>query len=329
MVSRPRYARPVVIRSKMVLEMAEALTTDNNWPLQQARIIMRPQGGDAPGVCLFGSDSPDAIEEVANGSVHFAIINPAGPLTMAVRGTGPFKEPIPLRAIAVIPSGDAFSFAVSEKTGLTSLEDIRDRRYPLRVSLRGQRDHANHFYERVVLGELGFSLDDIVSWGGQVRYDAGLPTGTSTSGADVEVSRLDLARRGEVDAIFDEAIGSWTEPVLDAGFRILSLSEPLVQRLEAMGLRRNTIPKERFPKLERDVLSLDFSGWPIYTHANVADDVITAFCAALEAKKDRIPWQGDGPLPLERMVQNTPDAPLDIPLHPAAERFWRRQGYLP
>jgi len=48
----------------------------------------------------------------------------------------------------------------------------------------------------------------------------------------------------------------------------------------------------------------------------------------LEARKDRILWQGQGPLPLEHMCRDTPEGPLDLPLHPAAERFWRAQGYL-
>jgi TRAP-type uncharacterized transport system substrate-binding protein len=48
----------------------------------------------------------------------------------------------------------------------------------------------------------------------------------------------------------------------------------------------------------------------------------------LEARKDSIGWQEPGPLPLELMCRDTPDAPLVIPLHPAAERFWRERGYL-
>jgi hypothetical protein len=28
------------------------------------------------------------------------------------------------------------------------------------------------------------------------------------------------------------------------------------------------------------------------------------------------------------MVSDTPEAPLAIPLHPAAERFWKQQGYI-
>ena len=76
------------------------------------------------------------------------------------------------------------------------------------------------------------------------------------------------------------------------------------------------------------MLTLDFSGFPVYTRADVSDDVVTALCAALEASKERIPWQGEGPLPLDRMCRDTPDGPLDVPLHPAAERFWRQKGYI-
>ena len=52
------------------------------------------------------------------------------------------------------------------------------------------------------------------------------------------------------------------------------------------------------------------------------------FCRALEASKDRIPWAEDAPLPLARMVRDTPEGHLEVPLHPAAERFWQERGYL-
>jgi TRAP-type uncharacterized transport system substrate-binding protein len=56
---------------------------------------------------------------------------------------------------------------------------------------------------------------------------------------------------------------------------------------------------------------------------------VTAFCQGLEEKKDRIPWYGEGPMDLKLMVSDTREAPMVIPFHPAAERFWRQQGYLP
>jgi TRAP-type uncharacterized transport system substrate-binding protein len=80
--------------------------------------------------------------------------------------------------------------------------------------------------------------------------------------------------------------------------------------------------------LSDDVPTLDFSGFAVYTHARVPDAVITSICVALEARKDRIGWQEPGPLPIDQMCRDTAAGPLMIPLHPAAERFWRERGYL-
>ena len=50
--------------------------------------------------------------------------------------------------------------------------------------------------------------------------------------------------------------------------------------------------------------------------------------AGLVARKHNIPWEGEGPLPVERMCQDAADTPIDVPLHPAAERYWRKCGFL-
>ena len=107
-----------------------------------------------------------------------------------------------------------------------------------------------------------------------------------------------------------------------------ALDEAMLTQLEALGFRRAMLPKAHYLRLETDVPTLDFSGFPVYTHANVPDAIVTAVCAALEARKETIIWQESGPLPLERMCRDTLAGPLNIPLHPAAERFWRERGYL-
>ncbi|HLY64626.1 MAG TPA: hypothetical protein VKU60_03740, partial [Chloroflexota bacterium] len=165
----------------------------------------------------------------------------------------------------------------------------------------------------------GFSLQDVLSWGGEVKYLARIPQAPE---------RIDAIRRGEVDAIFDEAVNRWLYPALDAGMRLLHLTEPHLAKLEAMGFRRGIVRQADYPKLGEDVLSLDFSGWPIFTHTDAPDELIIRYCQALEARKENIPWQGPGALPLERMCHDGPDTPLDVPLHPAAARFWRERGYL-
>ena len=153
-------------------------------------------------------------------------------------------------------------FAVKQATGLKSITDIRDRKFPLKLSLRGQPDHSLQVIINHVCAAAGFTLDDIVSWGGEVRFDAGMPYGQNRIGA---------VHRGEIDAIFDEGASAWGNMALDLGMTFLSLPEAILQRLEAVGLRRGLIEKKSFPKLSADVPTLDFSGWPIYTLASTPD----------------------------------------------------------
>ena len=267
------------IRSRLVLELASELVDQAGWVHRQARVSLRPQGADRWNVTLFASDGPAAIDQVARGDVQVAISNPAGYLALPMRGTGPFVAPIALRAITVIPSPDQLAFAVTERTGLKSFREIRERRYPLRVSMRGQKDHALHPIVHEVFAAAGFSFDDIVSWGGQVRYDEGLP---------MKSNRFRAMQHGEVDMIIDEAVRSWVNPAAEAGMHVLPLDEPMLLKLEAIGLRRAFISRARYPKLPHDVPTLDFSGFAVYTHADVPDAVITSICTALEARKGRI-----------------------------------------
>ena len=292
------------IRSRLVLEVASELVDQPQWRYRQTRVNLREQGGDGWPIALFGSDSPAAIAQVANGEVQVAMINPAAPLALALRGKGPFREPIALRAIAVVPSPDQLAFAVTKQTDVQSLRELRERRLPLRVSIRGQMDHSLHLVVKEVLSAAGFSLEDITSWGGQVRYDPGLPKGPNRVGA---------MQRGEVDMIIDEAVHNWLNVALESEMHVLPLDESMLTQLETLGFQRAVLPKADYPKLDSDVPTLDFSGFPVYTHANVPDSIVTAVCAALEARKEKIIWQEPGPLPLESMCRDTPAGPLNIP----------------
>lgn len=313
-----RFAGTGTMRSRLMLEVASELVGRSSWPDKQVQIHFREQGATDWRLCFFASDAPNAVDAVASGQANFAICNPGGILAMAVRGAGPFKEPLPLRAIMVIPQIDRLGFAVTEKSGISSISEFRDGHAALRVSLRGQRDHSVHLYIDQLLTAYGFTLDDIRQWGGQVRYDPGIPTW----------GRLDAVKAGEIDVIIDEAFHNYAQTALDIGMRFLPIDEPELQKLEAAGLRRVAVKREEYPQFPADLWTVDFSGWPVFTLASTSDDMVTAFCAALEARKERVPWYGEGPLDLALMVSDTPEAPMMIPLHLAAERFWRGQGYL-
>jgi TRAP-type uncharacterized transport system substrate-binding protein len=310
---------PATTRSQIMLEVASELVRPRGYDYQQAMIKLREQGSESWAYTLFGSDTPEAIRQVARREVDIAAINPASPLTLAYRGTGPFTAPIPVRVITVIPSLDWLGFAIKESTGITSLADIKAKKFPLRVSIRAQADHSIHFFVDQVLECYGFSLADVESWGGVVHHDAGMPYSALRSGK---------VKSGEIDAIFDEALRGFVNPATEMGMRFLPLEPEIIDQLVAKGFRSTVITKAHFPSLPQDVPTLDFSGWPIFTHADVPEQFVYDYCRALEARKGTIVWQEPGPLPLHRMCVDSKEGPMDVPLHAGAERYWREVGYL-
>lgn len=315
-------ANPVTIRSRVVLEIAAEIVALPDQPLRQAKVLLREQGGEALDwpLRLFGSSTQEGVDAVSARESALAIVNPSSALTLAFRGSAPFFSPQPVRAISVLPSEDELVFAVHPKTGLTRFEQIFEERRPLKLSLRGQRDHFLHTMLEHVANAAGGSLRDIEKWGGHVRLEGSLPFPNST--------KFQNLVSGELDAIFDEGVYEWLNPAIEAGMNVLGLSDSTIGKLEGMGYRRSKLRASRYPKLGRDVPTLDFSGWPIFVHTDLADSLVTQFCRALEARKHLIPWEGDGPLPLDMMCRDTPATALGVPLHPAAELFWRQRGYL-
>jgi TRAP-type uncharacterized transport system substrate-binding protein len=317
----PERLLPATIRSRIALEMAAELVAASDQPLRQAKVLLRDQAAGGDWTCtLFASSGIEGIEAVARGEAALAMVNPANMLMLAHRGKGPFTSPLPVRTLTVIPSYDAYAFAIRADSGITSFEEIAAKRFPLRVGLRGQMGHSLHYILADVFAATGLSADKIFQWGGEMHREGLLPYPTH--------AKFQKFVHGELNAIFDEAAFVWVAAALEAGMTMLPLSEATMAQLEAIGYRRGYLRKADFPKLKDDVLTIDYSGWPVFVHADLPEPLVTKMCAALEARKALIPWGGEGPLPLERMCIESKETPQLVPYHPAAERFWKERGYL-
>ena len=306
---------PNVTRSRVVVEIAAALLGMDGQPLNQAKVLLRR--GNAPDfpVALFGSGTVEGIDEVVNHRAALALINPSTALRMAYLGTGPFTTPQPVRTLAVVPTNDQLVLAVRSSTGLTMFEEIATRRFPLHVHTRGTPRHALQFMVPALLRAAGCSVDDLSSWGGAVAYDGGFPFTHSTIVAAL--------RADELEALFEEGADEWLPIALERGMTILGLSDATIAAAEKVGFRRAAITRAKYPQLPADVQTVSFSGWPIFVHADASDEFVTQCCTALDERKAFVPWQGAGPLPTGRMWRDADDTPIDVPLHPAALRFWQ------
>jgi hypothetical protein len=328
-------SRVDVQRSMLVLAACEGLMKTGLPNIGgQVQVKMRPQGTIRWQTSMLASDSPMGIEAVARRDADLAIVNPSAVLTLAYRGRGRYRSPIPVRIVTVMPQRDHLALAVNANSGLKYLEDVAEQHYPLKVSLRGERtDHSVHMVVNDVLEAAGCPLHKIQEWGGSVDYDPGIGDQMVHSG---QPTRIERVRNGSRDAVFDEAFYTWVHDALDSDMQFLSLREGTLNRLCADGYRRSVVPKQDHNGLQDDVITIDFSGWAVFTHAETPDAAVRAFCIGIEQNKHRIPWEaeglergaGMGPFPLERLCLGPEDAPFDVPFHPAAEHFWSECGYL-
>ncbi len=271
----------------------------------------------------FTTGSFREILDVANKKFSMAWVNPSVLLTMACRGTGPFRTPRPLRAIAVFPSWDVMGFAVHESTGIVSLEQIAKEKIPLRLSTgRIPQDRlsasAAMFTVSSVLKAAGFSLAQLRRWGGKLHI-APRPS---------DPSRRAAIKSGKVNAIFDEGIKSWGRTALEKGFRYLPVEGKVLKDLTRLGYRPAQLSSVHFKKLDCSVPTLDFSGWPMIVHSDMPDEVAYALCEAIESRRKVFPTDNYKPLDMAQLCANDGEAPLDALLHPGAQRFYRERGFL-
>jgi len=339
----PRYNSGIQ-RSKGLLELAAALydtslsrqSTRSGTRTPQidsrlgAQLSLRIDGrkeaatDTSLGISMGVGGSCANLVAVADKELSLLWINPNAPLALAYKGCPPFDKPLPLRTIAVFPSWDAGVIAVHESTGITSIEQIRERRLPLRVSTGTLiappfDDDPTMFAVATVMSAAGFSFADIVAWGGSVH----------TVSRPSHPERAAMIDKGQIDAVFDEGILSWGQYAIERGFRFLPLEGGLRTRVTAAGYDVVTVTPNRLPALRQAVPSVDFCGWPMIVHKDMPEELAYALCEALEARKLVIPTDNYKPLDLRQLCSPDEETPRGAPLHPGAERFYRERGYLP
>lgn len=275
------------------------------------------------GVSFGVGGSRENLIRVAEKYLSLLWINPNAPLALAHKGCPPFSAPLPLRTIAVFPSWDAGVIAVHESTGITSIEQIRERCYPLRVSTGNLiappfDDDPTMFAIATVMTAAGFSFADIVAWGGSVH----------TTSRPSHPERAAMIDKGAIDAVFDEGIMSWGQYALERGFRILPLEGAVRDRVAAAGFDILNVTRSRLPRLVEPVPSVDFCGWPMIVHRDMPDDLAYALCEAIEARKLAIPTDNYKAVDMRQLCSPDEETPRGAPLHPGAERFYRERGYL-
>jgi TRAP-type uncharacterized transport system substrate-binding protein len=258
---------------------------------------------------------------VGQKKYDFAFGNPVGLARMAYLGCGFYKKKIPLRAIGVFPTWDRLIFAVRKDTGIHSLDEIRNRRYPLRISTRrfGKLQTTLYVIEEI-LKAYGITLRDIEKWGGKVMQAA------SPSSAD----RMQHIQSGEANAVFDEGIKSWGPAALESDMRFLSVDGEALRKMEKIGFPSATLTQTHYPDLDQESRTVDFSGWTYFCHADLPSSIAYGMAQAVDLCHAQIPVDhfDKRPMTMEEFCRGGEAGQLNIPLHPGAKKYFRERGYL-
>jgi len=305
------------IRAKMLWEIGLDVAGDPAIPYggdRDVRISVGSGGGDTwkPSLNL-ATGSAIMAHDVCRGAVDMAFVNPSALLTQAHRGVGLFDNSLPVRVVCSYPSWDSFAMVAHPRTGLKTVRDIRDKRYPLKVSVREDPTHST----LVLIDQLfridGFSLKEFVAWGGQLV----------TTGAPAGPKRMEPLKAGTIDAVFDEALIVWLGEALGAGYQFLDFTPGSLTAMTELGWRRASIRPGDYPNVSREYACLDFSGWPLYCRASLDEKIVIDVCEAVVARRNEIPWTTGDYHGVAQVFADSRETPIDVPLHAGVEKFLR------
>ncbi|MFQ5852841.1 MAG: hypothetical protein ACE5JU_19960 [Candidatus Binatia bacterium] len=254
---------------------------------------------------------------VGSGKLDIGWLNPSIIATMAYLGKGPFRRSYPLRVLAVFPSWDRLVIAVAGNLGVRSMEELKEKHPALCVSV-ADNDCVN-FAIRALLRAHGLKLESFIEWGGSVK-----PVVRPSN-----PRRREGITSGEINVVIDEGLDSWGPLALEHEMVFLPFSEKALIKLERYGFRRALLAGGRLQgKLQESTEVVDFSGWPLITHASFPAEIAYHIVAVLDRIREEIPFDSAQVPPMSSLCHNTEQGPLDIPLHPGAERYYREKGYL-
>lgn len=255
-----------------------------------------------------GKDGPNQVM-VNRGDVQFGIASDI--LTIrALKGEPPFRGKLDkLRLVAVLNHNQAVQYFVDEKTGIKDASDLKEKKYPLKITVNRKGTVIDLLSEKL-LELYGVSYRDIASWGGKVEKIPG-------------PEAMDLWDAGQMDAIIEVCqfpSSRFYELGQKHGLRLLSLDDKVIEGLNSqMGTTSITIPAGTYPFQKEDCRTVT-SQLLLVTSADTSDELVEGVLSSMVKNIDylRTVHSNLKDLSPAIMADNTA-----IPMHPAAERFYK------
>ena len=249
---------------------------------------------------------------VNSGRVQFGLIH-SGVGRLAMAGEYPYQHKLEnIRGVSFIYSDSAFHFLVNERLGISSIEEIREKKYPLHLSVI-YRGSLMEIASKAALEAYGMSYQDIESWGGKIFF---LSLRTS----------LAMMKDGRIDAIsvtvqFPQT--SITEASLRQDLRILPLTEQAIEYANTkLGTYRSKIPAGTYSFVKTDIPTFSDT-CVLIANAEVEEERVYEVIGAIFKNLDYLHKVHRA---LSTLTPSDMPRVNDLPLHPGAQRFYREKG---
>jgi uncharacterized protein len=281
------------------------------------------RAGPKTRTAIWSMADDDPVALVQNGVADLCLMTPTmlGPSRVTGEGLYVGRAAPNLRALATIPQNDCMLFAVAPQFGISSYDDLRKKRPPLRIATSPKTSPIG-YVGRLLLEAHGIDEAQLNAWGVTFVED------------DHPFDSLDRVIKGEADAVLHEAVMTpgWVRVVEGGkGIPLPAEETALIKLQREHGFGRNPLPAGYWNTLTETLEALDFSDFVILVRDDMPDDVahLLTWCAVearteLERQFMSLPVNRSPityPLDPKKMAQTT------IPLHPGATRYYQEAGH--
>jgi TRAP-type uncharacterized transport system substrate-binding protein len=256
-----------------------------------------------------GGEIPETAYRVDSGEADISVTTTFG-ARAAHNGKPPYTKKLRIKGIAEIQYPlHWFVNMIRADTGLTSFEELVQKRPPLRLCLPAPNILVSYPVKSIFML---FGIDpyvDIPAWGGQIITDFNA------------VPRLMAS--GEADGLFRENSPLRYDVSQLCDVRFFQLTGEQTQRVsEEIAIAPGVIKAGAYKNQEKDVLTLDAEGFTFFSRGDLPDEIAHGIARAID-HNTRSHYISSSIFYSPRFAVNT-----GTPLHPGSTKYYREQGYL-
>ena len=263
-----------------------------------------------------GVGAPIVIE---NGQADIIMSN-AGPAKWAaedgILGNPPTEN---VRAIAGGLGRDfvnvLFTQEFVDKTGITTVEDIVEKEYPVRIAVKKIGTLGHLAFEKL-FEALGVTVEDIESWGGKVDLLAGDTVKTYLQDGKADIT-VDHVAAGQANT---------TELCMTTEMHFPQLADETLNKLQEMGFAPTTIEADTWKGQTTEIQSVG-SQQVILVPEDMDDEIAYALTKGLVENREDLAAQ------ISALSHFNPEEAwkpeyLGVEIHPGAKKYFEEAGYM-